>query len=492
MAKRRANGEGSLRRRSDGRWEARYYDEREPDPNKQRKSIIGKTQKEVKDKLKAAIAGMEQPVLVISGNDTVAEWLATWMAEYKRSTLRDTTYESYQMQIRTNIIPHIGHIKLRELTGIQIQKLYTKLQDSYDNGGSELSAATVRKIRNILSGALQQAQTNRLIGNNPLDETKPPKVDDPDIRILSKAEQKQLIDVLPFFHTGNMFAFALATGMRIGEICALEQSNIHSDAKYIDITKTAGRHKDKFTGEVALKVGPPKTRYSVRRIPLLPSVEVMLQRQAQLVSELRQKAGASWEDNTLVFPTDKGRIHDLSGIRSSLGRVLKRAGIEHISIHALRHTYATTALNSGVAAQNVARLLGHKDGATTLKFYAHYINTEALTQLQGLEEHNISHLGITAEELQQVVFRGAEAIEKTSVAQTIDAAIAKSKNQPPRKSVAQVLSVCEDILCQPMDNLSAQEKEILLNVMAQYTAMKRRYQEQDRAEKAKKQRAKEL
>jgi len=93
------------------------------------------------------------------------------------------------------------------------------------------------------------------------------QVNDPDIRILSKAEQKLFIDVLPFFHTGNMFAFALATGMRIGEICALEQSDIQYDAKYIDI-------------------------------------------------------------------------------------------IGHISIHALRHTYATTARNSGVAAQNVARLLG--------------------------------------------------------------------------------------------------------------------------------------
>jgi len=70
-----------------------------------------------------------------------------------------------------------------------------------------------------------------ILGSNPLDETKPPKVDDPDIRILSKAEQKRFIDVLPFFHTGNMFAFALATGMRIGEICTLEQSDIHYDEK---------------------------------------------------------------------------------------------------------------------------------------------------------------------------------------------------------------------------------------------------------------------
>jgi len=77
-------------------------------------------------------------------------------------------------------------------------------------------------------------------------------------------------------------------------------------------------------------------------------------------------------------------------------------------------------------------------------------------------------------------------VREAYAAAQIDAAIAKSKNQPPRKSVAQVLSVCEDILCQSMDSLTAQEKEILLGVMAQYTVMKRRYQEQDRAEKAKK------
>jgi len=154
-------------------------------------------------------------------------------------------------------------------------------------------------------------------------------------------------------------------------------------------------------------------------------------------------------------------------------------------------TYATTALNSGVAAQNVAKLLGHKDGATTLKFYAHYINTEAMEQLKSLEEQNVSHLGITAEELQRVVLGTESALEKSSVNERINEAIVKSKNMPPKKSVEQVLSVCEDILCQPLDSLTAQDKEELFGILRQYTAMKRRIAEQERMEKTKKPKSKE-
>ncbi len=179
----------------------------------------------------------------------------------------------------------------------------------------------------------------------------------------------------------------------------------------------------------------------------------------------------------------EGNIHDQSGLRASMKRILTRAGLPHMTIHALRHTYATTALNAGVAAQNVARLLGHKDGATTLRFYAHYINTEAMTQLEKLEQQNVSHFGITAGELERIVSGTAETLEKTGVAEKIDDVVSRAKNLPPRKSVEMVLSVCEDILCQPMDAISPAEKEKFLCVLAQYTMMKRRLTEKEKQKK---------
>jgi len=211
-------------------------------------------------------------------------------------------------------------------------------------------------------------------------------------------------------------------------------------------------------------------------------VEVMLDKQAQLVEKLKKQgiAKGKWTENTLVFPTDEGNIRDQSGIRASVGRVLKRAGLPHLSIHSLRHTYATTALNSGVAAQNVAKLLGHKDGATTLKYYAHYINSEAITQLENLEQQNIYHLGLTPDELKAVTFDTAKTLERTNLNNRIDTVIDKAKNKPPRKSVDMVLGVCEDILCEPLQNLTVSEKETLLFTLSQYTNMKRQYSAQDR------------
>jgi len=492
MPKKRADGEGSIRKRADGRWEARYTDPRETDPKKRSKSITNKSQKVVIAKLKAALAEIESGAPMLSNeNPTVSEWLLIWMKEYAVNDLRDSTYESYEQHIKDHIVPLIGHNKLKDLTETHIQKMYNILQEPKIDGGHEISAATVAKIKNILSGALKQAITNRIIRINPILGAKAPKVDDPEIRIMTKTEQKQFIAVLPFFNTGNMFAVALATGMRIGELCALNISDIDREQKLININKTAGRRKDKRTGEVSIKIGPPKTKHSIRKIPLLPSVEVMLDRQVQLVSDLRTRAGENWNENTLVFPTDEGNIHDLSGLRSSMGRVLKRAGLPHMTIHALRHTYATTVLNAGVAAQNVAKLLGHKDGATTLKFYAHYINTEAITQLEKLEQQNVSHLGITSAELERIMMGTKEAVSKCNVGEQIDAVVLKSKNLPPKKSVEQVLSVCEDILCQPLDNLTVQDKEILLGVLAQYTVMKRHYAEQESSEKLKKPKVKE-
>ena len=490
MAKYRANGEGSIRKRADGRWEARYYDFREPNPTKQRKSIIRKTQREVVDSLKAAIAAMDSPPMpVINSNiTTVSEWLSLWMVEYKRSELRDGTYESYEMNIHVNINPYIGQIRLQELTGFNIQQMFTKLHSAPENGGRGLSTATIIKVKNILSGAFKQAIMNQIIDRNPIDETKTPKIENNIIRILTKEEQLLFINVLPFFYTRYLFSFALATGTRIGEICALGKSDINREQKYININKTAGRRKDKYTGEVSIKVGPPKTKYSIRRIPLLPSVEVMLDRQEQLVEEMKIKAGTQWKDNTLVFPTNEGNIRDLSGIRSSMHRILKRAGLPHMTVHSLRHTYATTALNSGVAFHNVARLLGHKDGATTLRFYAHYVNAETTTQLKKLEERNISHLGITADELQRIVSKSTEVVRKTSISEKIDLAISKAKNLPPKKSVEIVLSVCEDILSQPIDHLSVNEKETLIGVIAQYTMLKKSYSEKEQTKKNKKNR----
>ncbi|MDR1892201.1 MAG: site-specific integrase [Oscillospiraceae bacterium] len=312
------------------------------------------------------------------------------------------------------------------------------------------------------------------------------KIEAINIRILTKEEQQRFIEVLPFYNTGNLFAVALATGIRIGELCALEVSDIDRKQQCIHINKSSGRRRmDKYTGEVGIQVNM-LTKYSIRKIPLLPSVEMMIDRQLKLNEEMRQRAGNNWNENVLLFPTELGNAHDISGIRTAMERIVKRAGLEHMTVQALRHTYAATALSSGAALQNVANIMGHKDGAETLKHYARHINIDAMTHLKALAGQNTGHLGITAAELRQVVFGAETALEKTSVNGQVGEAITMYKNMPPKKSVEQVLSVCEDVLCQSPDKLPAHDKEVLLGVLGQYTAMKRCIAEQERAAKAKK------
>ena len=164
MAKHRANGEGNLRKRKDERWEIRYYDPREPDPKKQRKNIIDKSQQTVIEKwnkIKAEITG--NSLLLSNDNPTLKEWLDIWIKEYKASELHETTFESYEMQINTYISPLIGNIKLKQVTGIEIQRFYNRLQENKAKGGFGLSAASVGKVKTVLSGAFRQAVINRLI-----------------------------------------------------------------------------------------------------------------------------------------------------------------------------------------------------------------------------------------------------------------------------------------------------------------------------------------
>ncbi len=412
-------------------------------------------------------------MIIEKNNIKMQDWLDEWMKTYKIADLCDSTYDSYQGYINSTINPRIGCIKVQELVSQDIQEFYAHMQKPKEHGGLGLSGATIRKIKNIISGALKQAIANRIIKENPLDGTIPPKIKDVDIRILSSEEQELFSSVLDFYNTGNMFAFNLACGARIGELCALEESDINRIEKYIDITKTASRVKDKYTGSVGIKVRPPKTRHSRRRIPLLPSMEVILDRQKILVDKMKSCAGGLWIENSLIFPTDTGRIHDLSGLRSSVKRIAKRVGIENITLHALRHTYITSALNSGVAAQNVARLVGHKDGATTLKYYAHYINTEAISQLENLEDKNIIHYSITAGELEQI--KKKDKLVSNSVSEKIKETIERLKYRPQVYTIKAVLKTCEEILLQPIDHLSAEEKGYLLNILAQYTKLKNQF-----------------
>jgi hypothetical protein len=176
MGKKRANSEGSIRKRKDSRWEGFYTASYDPAPGKQKiKNVLGKTQAEIKEKLKKAIADSQRLDMNRSGTHTVKSWVTMWYEVYAEPRLRENTKDYYLNYINNHIIPQLGDIKLDKLTTIQIQKFYNDLQKNgrvqryqhiqLKNKG--LSVRVVHGIHTLLNNCLEQAVAERLILVNP-------------------------------------------------------------------------------------------------------------------------------------------------------------------------------------------------------------------------------------------------------------------------------------------------------------------------------------
>ena len=193
MPKRRANGEGNIRKRKDGRWEGRYTAGYDPETGKRLiKNVLGKTQAEVKEKLKTAISESQRLDVSKAGTYTVASWVKTWYEVYAEPHIRPNTKSYYTNYIENHIIPGIGNISLDKLTTIQIQRFYNNLQKSGrvqrknfpPLKDASLSPRVVRGVHTLLHSCLEQAVAERLILSNPAQGCKLPQLEKKEMKIL--------------------------------------------------------------------------------------------------------------------------------------------------------------------------------------------------------------------------------------------------------------------------------------------------------------------
>ena len=364
MAKRRANGEGNIRKRKDGRWEGRYTAAYDPATGKRiTKNVLGKTQAEVKEKLAKAIADSQQLDVTKTNNYTVTTWLTTWYEVYAEPRLRPNTKSYYQNYINNHIIPGIGSIKLEKLTTIQIQRFYNNLQKSgrvqRDNQvelrDKSLSPRVVRGVHTLLSNCLEQAVAERLILVNPAKGCKLPKLEKKEMQILpqekiglylAEADRRGLL---------ALFYLELTTGLRRGELLALLWTDLDAEARTISVTKQVNR----INGE--LVVSQPKTQNSVRTLAI-PQQAVDL-----LVEEHRKHPS-----NQYMFPSPKtGTMYDPDAFRRIHDKILKAIGAEHVRFHDMRHLFATLSLKNGVDVKTLSGALGHYSAGFTLNTYTH-------------------------------------------------------------------------------------------------------------------------
>ena len=358
MAKKRGNGEGSITRRKDGRWMARYIVPTSKGPK--RRTVYGKTRKEAADKLAKVLSDRIEGIVYDDESTTVGEYLDGWLKSSVRGSVRQSTYDRDASIVANHLRPALGAIKLKKLSAAHVQSFY---RDRLDAG---LSPSTVHKMHAILHKALSQALKWNMVPRNVTEAVRPPRSAPKEMRPLSPEEARRLLRATRGDRLEALYVLAVTTGMRQGELLALRWQDVDVKNGTISVRRTLTRSGGRVL------IGEPKTKKSRRSIRLTPraveALEEHLERQLREIDIL----GDRYEDQGLLFTTDTGGPINPSNLRQRrFAPLLKKARLPHIRFHDLRHTCATLLLSQGTHPKYVQELLGHATVAMTLDTYSH-------------------------------------------------------------------------------------------------------------------------
>lgn len=354
-------------------WEARYTAGYDPGSGKQiQRSISGKTQKEVAQKLKAVIAAIDDGTYTAPCKMSVGEWLDIWSAEYLNS-VKHSTVCSYKATIRTHLKPGLGAIKLDVLDAHTVQSFYNSLEKDTPQRKA-LSPKTIKNVHGVLHKALQQAIKNSYIRFNPANACDLPRRVKKEMKNLDESKISDFLKAIKGHRFEALFVVTLFTGMREGEVCGLLWDCVDLDKGTLTINKQL--QKVRNSGGVHKLVETKNSK--VRIITAAPYVVSILRRvkQQQLANKLH--CGAGWINSGFVFTNEMGQHLKPQTVYRDFKKVVASIGCEEVRFHDLRHSYAVAAISSGDDIKTVQSNLGHATAAFTLDIYGHV--TEKMKQ----------------------------------------------------------------------------------------------------------------
>ena len=365
---RRAKGDGTLRKRKDGRWEGWFNIGKDENGKIKRKSVTAKTKIECQEKLIKAKEDYfnEQKMLsthtyLTNSDPTLNEWYEIWINTFCRNVIKDYTVQGYSQRFRLYILPELGKLRLSEISTVICQQFLINL---YNNGrergrskkGNGLSYGTVKGIQRTLSVCMQKAVDEELISKNPCSKVKLPNAEKPEMKTLKKEELTSFLEEAKKSDCYEFYYLELTTGLRLGEICALSWDDLDTENKTITVNKNVQR----VNGEIVINT--PKTKSSIRTIRLCDEC-------IRLLSELKEN---QIPKSKYIFPSSvTGEIRDTSAVTRRLHRIQDRAGVPRIRFHDLRHSFATLSLEQGMDIKTVSHMLGHTDAGFTMNTYMH-------------------------------------------------------------------------------------------------------------------------
>lgn len=373
-ATKNAKGGGTIRKRSDGRWEARYTLGIDPKTGKQiQKSVYGKTQKEVRQKLTAITAEIDDGTYIPPDKTTVEQWLTIWLKEYMGDK-KYGTVRNYKNVCKYHIIPYIGRYRLSELKPYTIQALYNRLGREED-GKKALSPKTIHNVHGVLSKALNQAVWNEMIRSNPAQLTTRPRKTRKEITTLSDEQIQKFGALVEQDNYRAILKFILFSGVRESEAIGLTWDCIDFDRGTIRIYRQMLKRTKEAGGYTLASLKNDRERL-LTPPPMLLS---MLKEQKREQVERRMKAGPAWrgwnsveEQKTwFVFTTEFGNHYCPQTVYAHFKKIARQIGAEKANVHSLRHTYAVLCLQNGDDVKTVQSNLGHATAAFTLDVYGH-------------------------------------------------------------------------------------------------------------------------
>ncbi len=373
MAKRGQN-EGSIYKRKDGRWVA-VVNIGYKHGKRSRKSFYGRTRKEVQGKLTTALAAQQQALPLPPEKQTVGGFLAYWLEESVKPSLRPKTYHSYAQLVRLHLDPALGRIRLTKLDPRHVQSF---LNEKLEAG---LSPRTVQYLHAILRRALGQALKWGLVARNVATLVDAPSVVRAEIQPFTPDEARMLLNTVKGNPLEALYSVALAVGLRQGEALGLDWSDLDLDGRTLRVRTSL----QVISGEFVFQ--EPKTKKSRRTITLPEcAVSALRLHRARQIQD-RLKAGKRWQEHGLVFTTSIGTpIHPRNLVRH-YHRVLREANLPKKRFHDLRHTCASLLLAQGVQPRVVMEVLGHSQISLTMDTYSHvlpHVKDDAARQIDAI------------------------------------------------------------------------------------------------------------
>ena len=342
----------NIYKRKDGRYEGRYIKGYKANRASLYGYVYGLTYEECKKKLEPFKIKYQRPQNASGFTGMFSDYAVSWLKmTLREKEIKPSTYGSYYRDIHNHIIPGLGGKLPHMLSEADIENFVDKLR------GKNLSEGTVAKIMRRLSAIIDKARKEGIIVEDILKKVKKPRKKKKVITVLTRTAQHLLEQVCEEDKNGLLPLLALYTGMRVGEISALKWIDVDLEEGLIYVRKTAQRlnNYENYKAKTELCLGSPKTETS-ERIIAIPQ---------KLISELREHRKKAVCEYVIFC---KGHIAEPRVCQYRFESLLKKAGIERISFHSLRHTYATRCWEEGMDEKTLSELMGHSSVEMTFKY----------------------------------------------------------------------------------------------------------------------------